>query len=281
MRARPAFITWIGLLLALLMPRAQALTLYMGQDSSDSYAYLIANDVMLEVEDAHRMRRFLSQQSKKGLPTVIFLTSQGGYAELMGDYARAMIEPSNDLYRRRGLFNIVVVNEECSSACIILMSQLTSRRDAASLKIMVLPEAKFGFHSPVEVVNGRVREIRDLTERELRIKKQVDLMIDGGVNAKWLEANDALVRSFGMTYLSGQQLCADGSNILPADSCVQGTNDLATLAANQMNSAILLAQGARNKTAQTARATETLILERMGSRPAAATPSKPSKDKKR
>lgn len=283
MRLMSLITSGIALLMALASLPSHAMTLYLSEEEDEGQAYIIANDAMLKAEDAAKIQRFLNTQASKGIPTAIFITSPGGFGELMAMYARAIVEPSNELYRRHKLFNIVVVNEECSSACVILMGNMTTTRDPKALKIMVAPDAKFGFHSPVDVKNGAVTNIRDQAEREARIRIQIDLLAKAGVSSDWLTKNENLLRGAKMTFLSGQKLCMDEANIVPNDSCVQGVADLGTLARNQLSSAIVLAQAGRrggNAPVRTAKNPETIIADRMSSRPASAPKTEAVKTKK-
>lgn len=272
MRYASALKTAIVLFLALAAQTGSAMTLYFSQDDDDGHAYIIANDAMLKESDASKMRKFLDQQAERGVPTAIFLSSPGGFGELMASYAKALVEPSNELLRRHNLYNILVVNDECSSACVILMSHITNTRNPKALKMMIAPDSKFGFHSPVDMQNGSIVSIRDQAEREARIRIQIGLLAAGGVKEDWLKRNEPLLRSATMTFVNGSQLCLDSSGILPQDSCVYGVADLGALAKSQLNSAVLLAQAQVKGKHQirTASNTESIIIDRMSSRPAAA-----------
>jgi hypothetical protein len=272
MRYASALKTAIVLLLALAAHSGSAMTLYFSQDDDDGHAYVIANDAMLKESDAQKIRRFLDQQAARGVPTAIFLSSPGGFGELMASYAKAIVEPSNELLRRHNLYNILVVNDECSSACVILMSHVTNSRNPKALKMMIAPDSKFGFHSPVDMQNGSIVSIRDQAEREARIRIQIGLLAAGGVKEDWLKRNEALLRSARMTFVNGSQLCMDSSGILPQDSCVYGVADLGALAKSQLNSAVLLAQAQvrGQRQVRTASNAESIIIDRMSSRPAAA-----------
>jgi|GEM_PF-5518689 len=239
MRFLSALTTGFCLLITLTAQPSHAMTLYFSDEIEDGQAYIIANDAMLKEEDATKIRRFLSAQAIKGVPTAIFITSPGGFGELMASYAKAILEPSGELFRRHKLFNIVIVNEECSSACVILMSHLTNGHNPRALKFMVDPLAKFGFHSPVDMRDGAVVSFKDQAEREVRIAIQLSLLANGGVNPDWLRRNETLLRDSKMTFLTGLQLCVDRAGIIPADSCVQGGGDLSTMARNQLKSALL------------------------------------------
>ena len=245
MRLIVALKSGLCLLLAVAVQTGSAMTLYMSTDDDDGHAYIIANDAMLKVEDALKIRRFLNQQAMRALPTAIFISSPGGFGELMSQFAKAIIEPSNELYRKHGLYNLVIVNDECSSACVILMSHITNSRNHDALKMMVASDAKFGFHSPVEVRNGVVMTIRDQIERESRIRIQIELLASAGVNPDWLQKNGYLMRSSNMTFLKGAQLCTSNSNILPEESCVSEANDLGALARLQLNLAVDAMKAAR------------------------------------
>lgn len=245
MRFIAAFKSGLCLLLAVAVQSGSAMTLYMSMDEDDGHAYIIANDAMLKAEDAVKIRRFLNIQAIRAMPTAIFITSPGGFGELMSQFAKAIVEPSNELYRKHGLFNLLIVNDECSSACVILMSQITNTRNHEALKMMVAVDAKFGFHSPVEMRNGMFTNIRDQIERETRIRLQIGLLAAAGVNPEWLKKNDEMLRSSEMTFLTGAQLCAGNSNILSEESCVSGVNDLGTLARNRLNLAVDAMKSAR------------------------------------
>ncbi len=217
------------LVFALATQLGHAMNIYTSQNDGEDYSYIIANDAMLSSTDATKIRRFLTQQATRGIPSAIYITSPGGFAELMSTFAKAIIEPSNQLFAKNGLRNIVVINEECSSACVILMGHLTNARDERALKILVHPEAKFGFHSPVTVNNGAVTAIADEKEQEKRIKIQIDSLHESGVNPEWLAANEALFRSSEMKFLSGQNLCKASVGIVPSEACDAGAKDLSEL----------------------------------------------------
>lgn len=237
--------TGLCLLLAVAVQAGSAMNLYLSKDEDDGHAYVIANGAMLKADDAVKIRKFLNVQAVRGIPTAIFITSPGGFGELMSQFAKAIVEPSNELYHKHSLFNLIIVNEECSSACVILMSHLTSTRNQNALKMMVAPDAKFGFHSPVEMRDGAVVSILDQIERETRIRTQIRLLTAAGVNPEWLKKNEDVLRSQNMTFMTGDQLCTGDSYILTRESCVYGKNDLGALASSRLNISIQDAEAAR------------------------------------
>ncbi len=253
MRFLWALKTGLCLLLAVAVQAGSAMNLYLSKDEDDGHAYVIANGAMLKADDAVKIRKFLNVQAVRGIPTAIFITSPGGFGELMSQFAKAIVEPSNELYHKHSLFNLIIVNDECSSACVILMSHLTSTLNQNALKMMVAPDAKFGFHSPVEMRDGAAVSILDQIERETRIRIQIGLLTAAGVNPDWLKKNEEILRSQRMTFMTGAQLCTGDSYVLTRESCVYGKNDLGTFATHRLNLAIQAAKAAR--AAMTPRAT--------------------------
>lgn len=264
-------------------------------DRADGYATLIANDAIDSEDDAVKIRTFLTSQASAGRPTAIFLTSQGGYAELAESVADAIIDPSNHLYGRTGMRNVLIINEECSSGCAIVTAALTSKYDAAALKIVVSPEAKFEFHSPVEVVPEKpgskkliVVPYRDLKERQRRIDIQLTFLRQFGVNPEWLIANENVFHQFERTKFSGQDLCEQKSRIIPSSSCTKTANEIVENELASLNNEVQVAEAEkRNKTAarkgapKSAVANEQSIVKRMETQPAEAERASSSSKRKR
>lgn len=205
--------------------RASALKIYVtdeteGGEINVNFDYLIANGELVE-KDVKEIRTTLEKRAKLGRRTVILLSSPGGYLEMLPDLTNAILDPSNQLYKKTKLSNFLVVNVVCSSACAALMANITNKRDPNALKIFVSNNAAFGFHSPVDKnKKGVAVPIKDQKDREAAIKKQLDFLKKAGVSPDWLRNNESLFRQNKLTDLTGKKLCEDKSLIIPADSCV-------------------------------------------------------------
>lgn len=270
----------------------------------EGYAYLIANGTIMrgalnssENTDAQILANHLRDNTRMNRPTALFLTIYGGVGEWTGAVADSIINASNELHSRSGLYNIVVVNEQCDSACGILLAHLTSRRNPLSLKIIAAANAKFGFHRPSDVIINKrgqpeVREIQDPITLEKKIRVQLDLLSAAGVDANWLAANESLFRTGSkgkLNELTAQQLCDQKSKIIPNDSCVPANQDTVELASSQLKSAVVLAMKGRTGRTQLANApakkpvkpVEQAVLTKMDTKVAEAKkPVKPAKDEK-
>lgn len=219
--------------LVAITPPTHAMQIDLTDESEDgevkvNFDYLIANGEMNQ-RDPGVIRQILSRRAKQGKRTVILFTSHGGYLEMTQDLAEAIIQPSNDLYKQHKLSNVFVVNEECSSACGALTALLTSKRNPQSLLFFVASKAKFGFHSPVDKVKGKVASIKNKADREAAIKKQIDFLEKAGVSGDWLTANTAYFRQEKLTELKAKRLCDERTMIIPPDSCLpESVEDLVT-----------------------------------------------------
>lgn len=218
------------LMLALLLiggARGSAMDLTLSEDRG--FSYLIANEAIMDKIDVETFSAMLKGQAEKGEATAILLTSPGGALELATEIARVIIDASNELYARHGRANLIVINEECSSACAILMAAITQSRDAKSLEVYVTPDAEFGVHSPVDIVDGKAVPIADKKKREADIKKQLDTLRGFGVSSKWLDANKHFFERSKMKMFRAKDLCRDKAGIIPANSCLKKNEDVTVI----------------------------------------------------
>lgn len=188
------------------------------------FGYVIANGELTD-KDAANLRRLLERRARNGKPTAIMLTSHGGTLESIARIGRVIVESSNllcDRYRRR---NIIVINEECSSACAALTTWLTYNHNPETLEFMVSPTARFGFHSPVDKSETGVRAIRDYQEREDAIARQIRFFRENGIDLDWIENNIQVFRQSKMKTFTAKQLCETASKVIPSDSCLDESLD--------------------------------------------------------
>ncbi len=201
-----------------------ALELFYSEEDN-GFTYLTANGPLV-TNDAARIKALLRKSRKSNRATAILLTSPGGFLEVTPAIAQAIVDESNHLQRLTSRHNLLVINEECSSACTALMAAITKRHNPQSLKIWVTPDARFGFHSPVEPHDGKMSEIRDENERTSRTKKQLDYYTDFGVSAQWLSTYKSVFMHSEITEFSALKLCSEQSRIIPPSSCLDDNNDV-------------------------------------------------------
>lgn len=274
--------------------KAAAMDISGSFDRADGYATLIANDALMYEEDAAKIRKFLSTHAAAGRPTAIFLTSQGGYAELAEMFADAIVDPSNQLNARTGLRNVLIINDECSSGCAIMTAAITSKYDPAALKIVIAPATKFEFHSPVELVPEKpgsnkmvLVPYRDPKERQRRIEIQISHLRQFGVNPQWLSDNEQMFYDSKMVRFSGKQLCEQNSMIIPPTSCATSGSELTENELAALGNEVQVAQAAlRNKLAarknapKNTLANEQRVLDKMQTQPAEAKRDRPQKQRR-
>lgn len=218
---------WLKILLGSLLSThvaASAMEIY-PSDEND-FGVIIAEGVLQE-SDVKGIGNLIQKFSSKGKPSVIFLTSPGGVLEYTPDIADRIVEEANKFYFANHRPLLLVVNSECSSACAVLMANLTKFRNRWALEIWVTPSATFGFHSPVDKSKGgKISAIADLAEREFRSKKQLNYLTDAGVSPSWLSANLKMFYNAKMTDLTARQLCQENSMVIPPDSCLPDDRDV-------------------------------------------------------
>lgn len=207
--------------------KATAMDFTLSEDQG--FDYLIANEEFIYESDAPDLKKILEAQVKRGAPTAILLTSPGGALEIAEEMAKIILENSNRLLKETKHYNMIVINEECSSACAILMAAITSKRDPKALKIFVTSNAKFGFHAPQELVDGKVKPIKDRRKRLTLIEKQRDALIKHKVPESWIEKHESAFVKDKMTNLKASTLCSEKSGIIPSDSCVNTDEDVTVL----------------------------------------------------
>lgn len=217
-----------ALLFALFSVRASAVQLQLSDESEQgefkvNYDYLFAEGE-IEKKDPSAFRKILNGRAAKGKRTVILFSSPGGILEVTPELAAAILEPSQKLWKEKRLNNILVINDECSSACAALMTVLTAKRGDA-LQILIDSKATFGFHSPVDKKNGKVTAIKDPHDRERAIQKQIDFFRKNGASASWMADHKDYFTSAQMTEIRGGQLCEEKSMIVPPNSCLSDENE--------------------------------------------------------
>lgn len=221
---------WLKLLLGSLVSAhfvASAMEIFTS-DAND-FGYIMADGV-LDEQDINGIGNLMENFSKRGKPSVILLTSPGGVLEFTPDIAERIVEEANEFYMSHHRPALLVINSECSSACTVMMANITKHRNPSALEIWVTPGATFGFHSPVnKPKGGRTSAIADLAEREFRSKKQLNYLTEAGVNPAWLSANLKMFYNAKMTDLTGRQLCEEKAMVIPPDSCLPNDNDVIPL----------------------------------------------------
>jgi hypothetical protein len=217
-----------ALLVALFSGQASAIQLQLSDESEQgefkvNYDYLFAEGE-IEKKDPAAFRKILNARAAKGKRTVILLSSPGGILEVTPDLAAAILEPSQKLWKAKHFGNILVINDECSSACAALLTVLTAKHGDA-LQIIVDSKATFGFHSPVDKKNGKVVAIKDTHDREKAIQKQIGFFRKHGASSGWMNDHKDYFTSSQMTEVSGGKLCEEKSMIVPPNSCLSDENE--------------------------------------------------------
>lgn len=206
---------------------ATAMDLTLSEDQG--FDYLIANEEFIHESDVSALRKILEAQRKRGAPTAILLTSTGGALELAEQMAKIILDNSDQLFKQTKRHNLIVINEECSSACAILMAAITKGRDPKSLKIFVTANANFSFHAPQDIVDGKVTPIKDRRKRLQLIEKQRATLIKYKVPEAWIEKHESAFVRDQITTLKASLLCVEKSGIIPSDSCVKEEQDVTAL----------------------------------------------------
>lgn len=226
---------WTFLIFTLIFaPITSAMEIYDSED--EGFNYIMA-DGEINTRDAKTLKLRLSKHTTDGLPSAIFFSSPGGILEMTPNIANVIISESNRLFQETGKYNIFVINSECSSACTVLTTILTNKRDPRALKIWVTPGSTFGFHSPVEKKKNAVAEIADVGEREAKIRKQLSYYQNNGIDPVWLQNNELIFKNSEMTDFTAQQLCSDRSLVIPTDSCLPTDADVVPLVENILRDA--------------------------------------------
>jgi hypothetical protein len=238
---------YIALLIGagLLSDLARAMQIYPSPADEGGFSYLIA-DGIIDMKDIGRFRAELNKNAARGIPTAILLTSPGGVLEATDPLSQVILNASHTLFTRYGLFNMIVINEECDSACTVLTSYLSNKRDPRSLQIFATPAAVFGLHSPV-VGRYNSGDIQDPEERAEKIAALISAYLVAGVNPTWLANNNILFQTARMTDRSARQLCDQDSRIIPADSCLSNDGDVLPFIAGRMRIALQARAAVRKK----------------------------------
>jgi hypothetical protein len=208
--------------------RAGALDVYPNREKT--YTYVIANGAIVD-GDVVKLRLILDDDLKRKSPTVIYLSSQGGALDYASDIAALILSDSQKLYQATRQANMVVINDECSSACAVLMTILTGKRDPHSLVIMVTPSSKFGLHAGAKGWMKANTFIEDKTPgaQEAAMAEQIKALRDNGINPEWMAKRIEYFQKRDMTPLTAQHLCSENVMIIPPDSCLPNDGDVTPL----------------------------------------------------
>ncbi len=217
------------LLLCLFVSSVQGFAMDLTLSEDEGFDYLIANDAITSEKDVKQFRKIMESQVKKGAPTSILLTSPGGALELAVQIADIIVEQSQALFAKTERYNLIIINEECSSACAILMAKVTNAHNPQALRIYVMAHAKFGFHAPQEFKKGKVRPIKDNERRKTQVQTQVDALLAAGASPEWLAAHRDLFEKDEMTDIEAAALCSLKAGIIPADSCLADVEEDVTV----------------------------------------------------
>lgn len=210
----------IALFLTVSAPLVRALDIYeTPPDEGTNFAYLIVNGI-IERNDSRKLAHLLEKYNKRGTSVAILLTSPGGGLEETPLIASAVLKSSQALYQKFGGHNVVAINEECSSACNILVAQLTHGMEPDTLEILATNSSRWGFHSPVLRRGLHTVAIADVKELERQAAKELSYYRDAGVNTSWLESHNDVFHAAQVVYYAAEKLCTDDEGILPPPSCV-------------------------------------------------------------
>lgn len=197
-----------------------------GEDDDDrNFNYLMLEDI-IEPGDEERVTALLDQQFEQKRRTAMVLTSPGGALEEVEYLAQAIIDGADRYYEKYHASTFLIINQECSSACNILTATLTRDRDPKALEIFVAGKAKFGFHSPVQVNDGQITQIKDPDERRARRKKMLDTYRAAGVSPQWMKKNNEFFLSIKLSEVMGLDLCRAKAGIIPSGSCYSDKLDI-------------------------------------------------------
>ncbi|NJL25246.1 MAG: hypothetical protein HC902_08740 [Calothrix sp. SM1_5_4] len=217
-------------LVLLLAPPVPSGALELFSSREKGFAYLVLNGI-IEPADVTQVKAALDFNLKKRTPTAILLTSTGGQLAASEDLADILMHSAERFYRRYQRPTLLVINEECSSACAVVTALITKWRDPRSLILMVTPSSIFGLHAGASgrMVKGRFIEDKDPKARRRAILEQIQALRDADVNREWLAHNDSLFHRRGVTPLKAAQLCRQKTGIIPADSCLRDDADVIPL----------------------------------------------------
>jgi len=195
------------------------------EDEDRRFNYLMLEDG-IQPNDEARVKALLEKQFKRKRRTAILLTSPGGALEAVELVSKAIVDGSNRFFQKYRTSTFLIINQECSSACNILTARLTKDRDPKALEIYVAAEAKFGFHSPVQLSGAKITPIKDTEERRARREKMLDAYRAAGVSKSWLEKHDDFFLSIKLSEVRGAELCRQKAGIIPAGSCYDDKLDI-------------------------------------------------------
>lgn len=230
-RLSPVLIVLI--LLVISVQKAHSMDLFPSPEGGT--VFLIANGVITP-KDHHKIEAIFKRNTDRGMPTVLLLTSLGGVMESIEGIASVILDYSNQLWAKSHLPNYVVINEECDSACNILMTYLTNKRVPEHLQILVTPDSSFGFHSPVAGFHNPAA-IRDATERFDAIKRQIDEYRKAGMDEGWLHAHASIFQQPEVIMIPAKRLCLEHSRVIPPDACLPDNRDVIPIVTTRIKKA--------------------------------------------
>jgi hypothetical protein len=194
-------------------------------DVDDSSISMISVSGVLDAKVARKLKNKLLTKFKSHTRTAILVNSNGGVLEQVGQVGDSIIQFANAFYNSYGLTTIVVLHQECSSACTLLAAHLKRFHNPTSLEILASQNTEFTFHGPRQIKKGRFVPFSNPLEFEKASSILYAAYLNVGISARWLEASKTiLLDPEAEATVTAAQLCKSNVGFLPPKSCVKEEN---------------------------------------------------------
>jgi hypothetical protein len=152
--------------------------------------------------------------------TAILFSSNGGRIESNSLAADVIINFADQFYAKNKTTTVLIVQQECSSACTMFLAFLHRFSNSQSLEIVLANETELYFHGPREQRDGHFVSMARGHSFEVYRSTVYAAYLNSGVNPKWLRANHELFDNPNAERMFlGRDICSSGSNIVDPKAC--------------------------------------------------------------
>lgn len=141
-----------------------------------------------------------------GKPLVVYVTSKGGYIDKIDEFLRDFRPLMIEAKEKSGVTPVVVVKDECSSACIPILSGLNRMMRERTVHLIVDRKAYIGFHGCSDEVKVK-KETQGVTTTEIHLvfteagtQRYLQYLEDYGGSREWIERHANLFKTSDVKY---------------------------------------------------------------------------------